>query len=84
MNSDNEHIDDIFRVLGPAQDRTPLESTSTPFMFRSTWQCGCAVDYIDAEVGPFAWARCARHRDRTQSAISCAAFDWSEVAIPNS
>ncbi len=83
MNTGNEHIEDIFRVLGPAQDRTPLLSPNTPFIFRGTWPCGCTVDYIDAEVGPFAWVRCDRHRSRAQSAASSAAFD-RDFSISNS
>jgi|NGEPerStandDraft_6_1074524.scaffolds.fasta_scaffold258567_1 hypothetical protein len=83
MNIGHDHIGDIFRVLGSRQQRTPLESTNTPFMFRSTWSCGCAVDYIDAEVGPFDWSRCADHRDGDDSAPRRAAFNWSGFATPN-
>jgi hypothetical protein len=63
MTNESQRIRDIFRVLGQRQQRTLLESIETPFMYRSKWQCGCAVDYIDANVGPFVWARCADHRD---------------------
>jgi hypothetical protein len=63
MNIENQQIGDIFRALGSRQQKTMLQSTDTPFMYRSTWACGCAVDYIDAGVGPFHWARCAEHHD---------------------
>jgi hypothetical protein len=67
MNIENQHIGDIFRVLGPRQQQMMLQSPDTPFMYRSEWQCGCAVDYIDAGVGPFHWARCAEHHDYGQA-----------------
>jgi hypothetical protein len=67
MSNGNQRIGDIFRVLGSRQDRVLLRSTSTPFMYRSTWPCGCAVDYIDSEVGPFDWRACADHKDDARS-----------------
>jgi len=65
MSIGNQHIGDIFRVLGTRRHRTALASPNTPFMYRSTWQCGCAVDYIDDSVGPFQWLQCAGHCGQT-------------------
>jgi hypothetical protein len=83
MNIENQHVGEIFRALGSRHQQTLLQSTDTPFMYRSTWSCGCVVDYIDAGVGPCAWMRCADHRDHGEKGSRRAGFPRSDrVASP--
>jgi hypothetical protein len=68
MSIGNQHIGDIFRVLGTRRHQTALLSPNTPFMYRSSWQCGCTIDYIDDSAGPFQWLQCADHDGQTGAA----------------
>jgi hypothetical protein len=60
---------EIEAVLGPALRESVIESTGAPPLHRTTWVCGCSVDFTDADSDEInaidqsmRWHGCAYHR----------------------
>lgn len=65
----NERFDEILRVLGSPKHRATQHSLATPFIHRSSWECGCTLDVIDDSARAYQWHSCLEH-----NAIAGASF----------
>ena len=61
-----KRIDQVALALGPPLHRSLLQPSGTEVLQRTSWDCGCVVDYIDGFVADsepvLRWATCGEHR----------------------
>jgi hypothetical protein len=58
-------FNEVLRLIGPPQNRTMMQSSGTPIVYRSFWKCGCVVDCADPFSNPprssVQWVSCGTH-----------------------
>jgi hypothetical protein len=63
----SRRLREVLRIIGPPQNRTMMQSSGTPIVYRSIWNCGCIVDCVDPYPKDFLaaaqWISCSAHGD---------------------
>ena len=61
-----QRIDEVALVLGPPLHRSMRQPSGTEVLHRTSWDCGCVVDYVDGFVDDrepvLQWGTCSEHR----------------------
>jgi hypothetical protein len=69
-----QHLHEVDGVLGEPKNRVKAFSAGRPALYRSTWSCGCAIDYIESDrddPASFMWNRCGVHRAKQMHGSIC-------------